>query len=141
MIPINTIEAKKTAPTAVLKKLYENRLAVGAPITHNGQTYHFQIRVEDRTTWLMMIHAVEKSIEAGAPTSAPYPSDLKTYENVRIPTTLQGVLDYGEHLQQYGQALWEAKQVVRTDIDNGTISDASQVETAFDQALQTILNA
>jgi len=141
MYPQETIEAKKTAPTAVLKKLYEKRLAVGAPIQHNGQTYHFQLRVEARTTWLMMVHAVEKSIEAGAPTSAPYPSDLKTYENTRVPTTLQGLLDYADYLQQYGQALWDAKQVVQSEIDNGTITDASQVETAFDSALQTILNA
>lgn len=140
MIPRKKIDEIKNSATAALKRYYESKLEIGAPIDHNGQTYHFQIRVEDRTTWLMMIHSVEKAIESGAPTSAPYPSDLKTYENVRIPTTLQGLLDYGDHLQQYGQALWEAKQVVQADIDNGTITDASQVQSAFDTALQTILN-
>lgn len=159
MIPVNTIQQKKSGVKARLTTYHEWMREQGAPISYTGevfdragnsigtvtgQTYHFQVRKlpeEDLITWENMSTTAQFAILSGTPATAPFPTKLTTKENVRLPATLQDVVDYGNAIKSYITALYEAEQQVKAQIEAGTLTDASLVEPAYDTALQTILNA
>lgn len=158
IIPSNVINNMRTGARGRLSTYHEGKRNQGAPITYSGEvfdragnslgtvsgaTYHFQVRKlpeEDLITWENMSSTAQFAILGGTPASAPFPTRLTTAENVRIPATLQEVVDYGNAIKSYIVALYEAEQQVKAQIEAGTLTDASLVESVYDTALQTILN-
>jgi len=132
MIPTNTIQAKKNDPKRVLDRIFAQAEENGLQITHNNQTYHLQCRPLDRTNWL----GVKEIASMLAPTDL---FTIMSRENVPLQTTAQQAIAWVVQVGQYSQALYGARWHVRNDINTGVLTDASQVEAAFNQALQAIL--
>lgn len=159
MYPQKAIQQKRNSPRTRLSTYHKGKREQGAPISYTGevfsrvgdslgtvtdQTYHFQVRKlpeEDLITWENMSTTAQFAILNGSPASAPFPTRLTTKENVRLPATLQEVVDYGNTIKSYIVALYEAEQQVKAQIEAGTLTDPDQVEVIYDAALNTILNA
>jgi len=140
MIPKNTIQAKKNDPKKAVERYYDTFRELGAPFTHSGQTYHLQIRDQDEAIWLTHRILAKEAIDAGNG-SANYVDPIKTTENTFVQFTNQECFDVMNSAWTYGKAVWGALQSVKAQIETGTITDASQVESAFDTALNQILGS
>lgn len=118
-------------PLQELDRVFEQAEAQGMSITHNSETYHLQCRPIDRTNWL----GVKEIASALQPTDS---FTIMSRENVPLQTTASQVLTWVTQVGSYSQALYAARWAVRNDINAGNIP--SDIQAAFDQALQTILS-
>lgn len=143
MIVQNAIQQKKNDPKRALSKLYEAVMTTGAPFDYNGTTYHTQLRSVDQSNLRWFAFETQQALASGVPDTTIFdaPNGFKVHENVFLPLTLAEFLAMVQTASAWGKARYLAKNDVEQDIENGIITDASQVATAFETKFQERINA
>jgi len=117
-----------------LDRVFDQARENGYAFTHNSETYHLQCREKDAPNWLIVRGRAERM----QPTDI-YSEGIMTLEDVPIFITASEVVALMDAVESHGVALYRARWAIKTQISTGAITDTTQVETAFDQALQTLL--
>lgn len=130
MIPTKLIQEKQNGPKAQLNKIFASAEAKGMPITHDGNTYHLQLRELDRTNWL----GVRERIKLMSPTDS---YTIMTEEDVPVTTTASQVDTWLLQALSYTEALYGARWGTKNALSQNPALDP---QATFNQILQQLIN-
>ena len=114
----------------------DRRLIAGAPITlSGGRTFTMQTR-DDRD--LGNITGRESKAQRLNQRSDPGPIRVRDADNVIHDLTPDEVIDMAEQVHDHQERLYFAGYAVKGQVEAGTLTDATEIEAAFDAALAAL---